>query len=167
MENWFPLPFLPQKSIDKPSGAYYNVLAVTDRWVDSSAHLERGRQSLRHGYAVPPPFTQGRLSSRYTYRDVAQRGGPHLCISHLTLPPPREWQSHSPKQVHTIGRASFGLCIRAPPVADAARRQRRSGRNAAKRTASLRISGTASWGLYRPDGQHRPTQRAPFTTSTI
>ena len=74
MENWFPLPFLPQKSIDKPSGAYYNVLAVTDRWADLSAHLERGRQSLRHGCAVPPPFTQGRLSSRYTYRDVAQFG---------------------------------------------------------------------------------------------
>ncbi len=120
---------LPEKSIDKPIGAYYNEWAV--------------------------------------YRDVAQRGGLHLCISHLTLPPPREWQSHSPKQVHTVGRASFGLCIRAPPVADTARRQRRSGRNAAKRTASLRVSGTASWGLYRPDGQHRPTQRAPFATSTI
>ena len=129
MENCRRWRVLAEKSIDKPMGAYYNVLAVISR-----CSAAGGSSSLRLSPCVAAP---------------------------------REWQSHSPKPVHTIGRASFGLCIRAPPVADTARRQRRSGRNAAKRTASLRISGTASWGLYRPDGQHRPTQRAPLTASTI
>ena len=105
-------------------------------------------------FGGPPPFAQGRLSHLHG-RMERQRHSQGAANATATS------TKHEPL------RASFGLCIRAPPVADTARRQRRSGRNAAKRTASLRISGTASWGLYRPDGQQRPTQRAPFTTNTI
>ena len=67
MENCRKGRFLRQKSIDKPTGAYYNVLAVCNKYISN-----RERQSLRHGYAVPPPFTQGRLSHLCVYRSIAR-----------------------------------------------------------------------------------------------
>jgi hypothetical protein len=40
MENCPNTGVLPEKGIDKPMGAYYNVLAVTDIGADESAHIE-------------------------------------------------------------------------------------------------------------------------------
>jgi len=46
MENCRKGRFLRQKSIDKPTGAYYNVLAVTDIGTDEYAHMEMALRTV-------------------------------------------------------------------------------------------------------------------------
>ena len=103
MENCTPLPFLPQKSIDKPMGAYYNVLAVQTSvqihprisrcsavWVchfrlcgrmERQRHSRRAAHHLRHSLSTSRPAPRSGLvlsttSHNHTisYRDVAQFG---------------------------------------------------------------------------------------------
>ena len=46
MENCPKAALLPEKSIDKPMGAYYNVLAVTDIGTDEYAHMEMALRTV-------------------------------------------------------------------------------------------------------------------------